>query len=139
MRPSLRTRLAVSAAAVAALGLAGGVVTASPAQAASCGLRVDPPVKSPYTLLPPRVSDTARIICSAPVSKLELTVALYRNGGQIATGSGSNLRLSSITVTATGTCITGVYQAKAVGRVTHPGAPSLQTLVGQSVPVSIVC
>ena len=140
MRPSLSTRLAVSATAVVALGLAGGVAAATPAQAAaSCVLKVDPPLRSPFDLLPTLVSDTARIVCSAPVSKLELSVVLYRNGSQVAAATGSNLHLSGISVTATGVCIGGVYQARAVGRVTHPGVPAVQVLTGQSAAVPVVC
>lgn len=138
----VRTRFtaAVAAPVISLAMMVGAPPTTVAAQTTiTCTLAIQNPHNSSH--VPGTVNVVATWTCTAPVSSLSISVQLFLNGVQVASGANSNAGQAFLQGNAATTCVPGEYFGTASGTVVFPPGfvpPSGSGSVG-SPTVLITC
>lgn len=116
-RRRLRALLATPVISLAML-IAAPPLNAAAQTTITCTLQIDNPHSSSH--VPGTVNVVARWTCTAPVTSLEISVQLFLNGVEVASGANDNAGQAFLQANAATTCVPGEYSGTASGTVVFP-------------------
>jgi hypothetical protein len=104
-----------------------------------CSIFVDYPHKS--THVPGMVNVEARVVCTAPVSRIEGLVGLFRDGALVKSEPGGSFGSASLRWNAADPCVNGTYGGAALANVYFPAGyvPPTGQIGNRSIDVAITC
>jgi hypothetical protein len=112
-----------------------------PAGIVDCTFRVDNPHESMH--FPGTVNVIATLTCNRPVSGIEMTIGLARDGQEVISRTFTNSGVASLreNVATTLPCVSGAYQGAAVALVSFPppSLPASGILHANSATLPVTC